>query len=251
VRRCLISPAERSQNSLRHHLSVWSLARNPHVGVECQRKTRGGLHHQLLQMLAKTEWPGESNTGRAMSEPRSTDEVLVAAFKESGQSETLNALISRHLGNVQAMVFSMVLDKADTDDLTQEVFVRAIRGISSFRGQCRFSTWLYQITMNTVRRFLRGRRRVPPMPEDGWADRVDSRAFAPEQFAIANELDGELTAAMQGLPTKLRAAIVLTSLRGLDARQAAEVEGCSIPTMHWRVHKARKILEKRLAKYLQ
>ena len=186
-----------------------------------------------------------------MIEPRSNDETLVAAFGESGQSETLNDLISCHVGKVRAMVYQMVLNEADADDLTQTVFVRAIRGISSFRGESQFSTWLYQIAMNTVRGFLRGRKSMPQASEDDLADRVDGRAFAPEQFAMAKELDGEVTAAMHGLPTKLRAAIVLTSLKGLDARDAADIEGCSTATMYWRIHKARKMLEKRLAKYLQ
>jgi RNA polymerase sigma-70 factor, ECF subfamily len=149
------------------------------------------------------------------------------------------------------MVYHMVLNKADADDLTQQVFVRAIRGISLFRGQSQFSTWLHQIAMNTVRRFLRGRKHAPPMHDDVLATRVDGRAFAPDQFAMANELDGELTAAMHSLPATLRAAIVLTSIQGLDARQAADVEGCPIATMYWRIHRARKMLEKRLAKYLQ
>ena len=186
-----------------------------------------------------------------MSEPRSTDEALLAAFKESGRSETLNDLISCHVGKVWAMVFQMVLNEADADDLTQQVFVRAIRGIPSFRGQSQFSTWLYRIAMNTVRGFFRGRKRVPPVHEDALANRVDGQAFAPEQFAMANELDGELTAAMHCLPATLRAAIVLTSLKGLDASQAADIEGCSTATMYWRIHKARKTLKKRLAKYLQ
>jgi RNA polymerase sigma-70 factor (ECF subfamily) len=186
-----------------------------------------------------------------MSEPRPTDEALIAAFAKSGRPEMLNDLISRHVGAVRAMIFAMVLNDADADDLAQEALIRAMRGISSFRGQCKFSTWLRQIAMNTVRGFFRGRKRHRPMREDAVVSPVDGRAFAPEEFAMANELNGELTDAMQGLPVYLRAAIVLTSLQGLDARAAAEVEGCTTATMYWRVHKARKMLEKRLAKYLQ
>lgn len=185
-----------------------------------------------------------------MSEPQPSDEALVAVFKESGRVETLNTLTLRHLGGVRAMVHQMILNDADADDVTQKVFVRAIRGIAGFRGQSQFSTWLYQIAMNTVRGFLRARERVQAAHKEDLAERADGRAFTPEQFAMARELDGELTVAMHGLPANLRAAIVLASFNGVDACGAAKIEGCSTATMYWRIHKARKILKKRLAKYL-
>ncbi len=185
-----------------------------------------------------------------MGEPPS-DESLVTAFTEMGQAEALNELLSRHVKDVWAFIYPMVLNEADADDLTQKVFIRATRGIASFRGHSQFSTWLYQIAVNAVRGFLRARKYTPEVRDVELIDRVDGRAFRPDQFAIANELDDEMTAAMHYLPTDLRSALVLTTLNGLDPREAADIEGCSTATIYWRVHKARKLLRKRLVKYLQ
>ena len=148
------------------------------------------------------------------------------------------------------MISQMITNDADVDDLTQEVFLRAIRNISSFRGESQFSTWLYRIAMNTTHSFLRGKSRREPATVEVPAGQVDCRASTPERLAMADELDDAITAAVGSLPPALRAALVLTTLQGLGAREAARIEGCTAATMYWRIHKARKILKKRLDKYL-
>ena len=67
---------------------------------------------------------------------------------------------------------------------------------------------------------------------------------------MAGELNGAITDAVGSLPPAQRAAVVLTTLQGLGVREAAKIEGCTTTTMYWRLHKARKILKKRLEKYL-
>ena len=90
-----------------------------------------------------------------------SDEELVASYRDCGQREALAELTERHLGKVRAMIYPMVLDRASTDDLTQEVFLRAFRGLAGFNGRVQFSTWLYRVAMNTVHSFLDRRRRSP------------------------------------------------------------------------------------------
>jgi len=148
------------------------------------------------------------------------------------------------------MISQMVLNDADADDLTQEVFLRAIRGISGFQGRSQLSTWLYRIAMNTVHNFLRRQNRRQPAPGEVLEDRADLRASTPERLAMAGELNNAITAAVGSLPPALRAAVVLTILQGLRVREAAKIEGCTAATMYWRIHKARKVLKKRLEEYL-
>ena len=148
------------------------------------------------------------------------------------------------------MISQMVINDADADDLTQEVFLRAIRGINGFQGKSRLSTWLYRIAMNTVHDFLRGQNRPQPAPGEVLEDLADLRASTPERLAIAGELNNAISAAVGSLPPTLRAAVVLTILQGLRVHEAAEIEGCTAATMYWRIHKARKILKKRLEEYL-
>jgi len=144
----------------------------------------------------------------------------------------------------------MILNESDADDLTQEVFLRAVRGLAGFRGESRFSTWLYQIAMNTTHSFLRRQGRRPPAPEAALAEKADCLDSAPDRLAMAGELDRAITVAVDSLPPALRAAVVLTMLQGMDVREAAEIEGCAAATMYWRIHKARKVLKRRLGKYL-
>jgi DNA-directed RNA polymerase specialized sigma24 family protein len=104
--------------------------------------------------------------------------------------------------------------------------------------------------MNTVRTFLAKDTRPAPASDGCLAEQVDRRVSSPEELAAASELDGAISAAMATLSPALRAAIVLTSVNGCSVGEAARTEGCPVPTMYWRVHKARKILRRRLASYL-
>ena len=183
------------------------------------------------------------------AEPSDAD--LVAAFSQAGRSDCLDELIRRHIGGVRAMVAHMVLNDADADDLTQEVFLRAARGLPSFRGDARFSTWLYGIAMNVTRGFLKRKGARVVYSSDRLPEPLNTPAPGAADELMGRELEARITAAVASLPPSLRAAIVLTSLHGLDEREAARAEGCSVPAMYWRVHAARKILKKRLRKDLE
>jgi len=90
-----------------------------------------------------------------------SDEALIAAYRDGGRPDHLDALILRYIPTVRNMLYQIVLNDADADDLTQEVFVRVANGIGRFNGTARFSTWLYRITMNQAHDFLRRRKRNP------------------------------------------------------------------------------------------
>lgn len=182
--------------------------------------------------------------------PAKSDEELVVSYQRTRRNQDLEVLLSRHVGRLRRMVYSMVLNQSDADDLTQEVFLRAIRGLPQFGGQSKFSTWLYRVAINTTHRFLKRRAgspvETPAVLREPAADRSDQ----PDQKAIQAEMQQEITTALAELSPPLRAAMVLTVLEGMPAQEAAEIEGCSRATMYWRVHRARKTLTKRLAKYL-
>lgn len=155
----------------------------------------------------------------------------------------------RHLTKVRLVVFRMVLDDAVADDLTQEVFLKAFGNLGSFRAQSQFSTWLYRVTINVVQDFLRSAK----------ASRVEFHAELPEsvataakpdQVALGSELTGEIGRALADLSPALREAIVLTVLEQLSPTEAALIEDCTVNTMYWRIHEARKQLKQRLNRYL-
>ena len=178
------------------------------------------------------------------------DDELVAAFQTTRDIRALDGLIRRYTPKVRATLYHMVLNEADADDLTQEVFLRVLNGLGQFEGRACFSTWLYRIAMNTARAFLRRQGRSPIRLSDNLAAHPDRGHQRPDQAAMAKELDADIAAALASLSGPLRAAIVLTAIHGLGGREVADIEGCSAATVYWRVYKARKILKRRLEQYL-
>lgn len=71
-----------------------------------------------------------------------SDEDLIARFRETQCRAAIDELVRRYLGNIRAMIYPMVLNHTSADDLTQEVFLRAWKGLKGFRAEARFSTWL-------------------------------------------------------------------------------------------------------------
>ncbi len=176
-----------------------------------------------------------------------SDEDLVTRFRELGCEDSAGELVRRHLRRVRAVIFPMVLDHTIADDLAQETFLRAWRGLNGFRAEAKFSTWLTRIAWNVVQDEAARRDRRPASLHE--ADPVGS-ANRPDEAVLHRELDEQIQAALTELSPKLRAAIVLTGLQQLSPEEAAELESCSISTMYWRIHEARRLLEQRLARYL-
>ena len=177
------------------------------------------------------------------------DEQLVARSQASECAESLDELLRRHLRKVRSLVFSMVLNHARADDLTQEVFLRAIRGLKSFRAEAKFSTWLFRIAWNVLQDERSQRESV--LDDAELLDALASPSDGPIRVALQRELDQQIEAGLAALSPKLRAAIVLTSMQQLGVEEAAELEGCSTATMYWRIHEARRQLQARLATYLE
>jgi len=188
-------------------------------------------------------------TGETLRAPSPSDEQLAAAYQRSGETSLLEELARRHLPKVSSLVSQIVLEPSAAEDVTQETFLRAFRRLDSFRGDSQFGTWLYRVALNTAYSHQKRRARSP-VEYHGGLHEFDTAGTSPDGRMLRAELDGQVRAALSELSPKLRAAIVLTSIHGLKAAEAAEVEGCTIATMYWRIHKARKLLHRRLKDYL-
>ena len=178
-----------------------------------------------------------------------TDEQLVVGFRDGGNMRYFDELVRRHTPRIRAVIAPMVLDETDTDDLVQQAFINAFRGIHGFRGGSKVATWLHRIAVNAAYSFLRGRQR----------NIVDAREDPPEESAAPHEvpdkqcLAQELSAAVQiaigRLSPKLRAAVSMILMNDMDVAEAARIENCPVATMYWRVHQARKELDGPLRRY--
>jgi RNA polymerase sigma-70 factor, ECF subfamily len=179
-----------------------------------------------------------------------SDEELVGLYQQSQDAQVFEELVRRRLDRIRSLIYQMVLDDAAADDLCQEVFLRAYRGLPGFHGKARFSTWLFRIAMNSTHDYLRQRKSSPvefraQLPEGG-----APLGSPPDEAALRSELEAKIESALGSLSPKLRAAIVLTSLHEKSPQEAATIEGCSTATMYWRIHKARKLLKEKLQDYL-
>lgn len=162
----------------------------------------------------------------------------------------MSELIQRHMAPVRAMVYPMVLNHADADDLVQDIFIRVNRGIHRFRKKAQFSTWLYRIAMNTTRSFLRRKYRAPEQAELEKHPAASETSPCPGDNLVHAELDRDIQQALDALPEKLRAAVVLCILQEMEPAEAAQIQQCTRATMYWRIHEARKILKNHLGHHL-
>ena len=181
-----------------------------------------------------------------MAETEPTDETLIASFKGSGRDEDLERLVRRHVPEVRRMIRAMVMSDADADDVTQEIFLNVVRGIADFRADARFTTWLYRISMNTAITFINRKRNSPVLYRESSPEEGSAPPAPREGDARREELNATLSRGMESLSPHQRSAIVLTYVRSLSGREAARIQGCPLPTFHWRLHKARQALRRQL-----
>lgn len=162
-----------------------------------------------------------------------------------GDQEAFAALVRRYQRMIYALTYRMTGSVTDAEDLTQDVFVRAHQELPGFRAEAKFSSWLYRIAVNQCLNWRRRVVRREQVHNDWHADNLNDAGTAP---ATDMALAQQVSEALQKLPAKQRAAIVLTTYDGLNHAEAARVLGCSETTVSWRVFAGRTKL-KRLLKH--
>lgn len=181
------------------------------------------------------------------------DEEL-AARAAAGDAAAFETLVSRHEGRVYRLAYRLTGSDADAQDVLQDAFLAAYRGLASFRGTARFSTWLYRIATNAALMHRRARRRRPTESLEEFLPRFDENGqHAPEAAELGaasridDLLDGKLLAekvraALERLPDLYREAFVLRDLEELDTGEVADLLGVDAATVRQRVHRARLML---------
>jgi RNA polymerase sigma-70 factor (ECF subfamily) len=182
----------------------------------------------------------------------STDEELVAR-SIGGDSESFNELILRWERPIYALAYRTIGREEDARDVCQETFLRAFRALPGFRGQAKFSSWLYRIALNLCRDWMRRERRarlVQP-PED--VDLMELAVAAEPSESIEDLVSRKDQArvverAMATLSEEQRTAIVLKEYHGLTFQEIADVVGCPLSTVKTRLYQGLTVLRRELAK---
>ncbi len=159
---------------------------------------------------------------------------------------TWDEVVRRHSARVYRLAYRLTGDRHDAEDLTQEVFVRVFRSLSSYTPGT-FEGWLHRITTNLfldgVRR--KARIRFDALPDD--AERLPSGERGPAQVYDDTHFDADVQAALDALPPDFRAAVVLCDLEGLTYEEIGAVLGIKIGTVRSRIHRGRSALRAALA----
>ena len=170
------------------------------------------------------------------------DETLVAGAI-AGDRAAFAALVERHYDYVYRVAYRLAGNRADAEDIAQEVCVRLGRAIRGFKGAGRFTTWLYALTLNAVRDMARkGAREARKAKEYGAQALIEGEVAEEPDDAAAR-----LWAAVRQLPDKQRDAVTLVYGEGLSHADAADVMGLAEPTVSWHVHEAKKRLKQMMA----
>jgi RNA polymerase sigma-70 factor (ECF subfamily) len=170
-----------------------------------------------------------------------TDADLVARVLLHDDHHAFAELVRRHQSSVRGLLRQLTrTDVALADDLGQETFLRAYKNIRSFRGEARFSTWLYRIAYNCFREEARKRKELVGIDETQLEAEPDPQSADPA-------LKHDLMHALQLLPLHERSAILLCCQNGLSHNEAARVLDIPLGTVKTNVLRGREKLKKLLA----
>lgn len=181
------------------------------------------------------------------------DRMLIDRFR-NGDSAAFEEMVSRHWDRIYGMVHQLLRNQQDAEEVTQDAFIRAHRGLANFRGDSAFSTWLYQIATNLARNrywywWRRRRDRTvsfdQPIGEDN--DTPLSEIFvgdseSPEDVTVTQELVDRIAAGMEKLSTKHREILILRNVKNQSYEEIAAILGISVGTVKSRIARARDSL---------
>jgi RNA polymerase sigma-70 factor, ECF subfamily len=181
-----------------------------------------------------------------------TDEELVAR-SIGGDANSFNELIQRWERPIYALAYRQIGREEDARDVCQETFLRAYRALSGFRGQAKFSSWLYRIALNLCRDWLRRERRTPVVQPPENMDLLDLAASREPSESIEDrvarsDLARAVERAMMLLPEEQRTAIVLKEYHGLTFQEIADVVGCPLSTVKTRLYQGLTVLRRELGR---
>ncbi|RUM94791.1 MAG: RNA polymerase sigma factor RpoE [Thiothrix sp.] len=179
-----------------------------------------------------------------------TDAELVKRVK-SGDSEAFNLLVLKYQNKIIHLVSRYVKDTHAAQDVAQEAFIKAYRGLARFRGESAFYTWLYRIAINTAKNYIVSeKRRVPEFEVDAYEaeqfgeNQALKEIASPESVLLSEEIKQQIVVTIRGLPDDLREAIILREVEGLSYEDIAESMSCPIGTVRSRIFRAREAIGK-------
>lgn len=182
--------------------------------------------------------------------PWSRDEAELVTELQGGSGAAFDWLVTHYSGSVYSLVAGMVSESCDAADITQDVFLKAFRGIRGFRRGSSLKTWLYRIAVREAlnhRRWLwRHHRQQDSIdaesPDGQTAAEIEDASRTPYDEAASHEVQQAVQQALRGVPEVFRSAVILRDLEGMSYEEAAEVLEVSVGTVKSRILRGRRLL---------
>lgn len=179
-----------------------------------------------------------------------TDEELVARSR-AGDRESFNQLVVRWERPIYALAYRVLRREDEARDICQDTFLRAYKALPGFKGQAKFSSWIYRIALNLCRDWMRRQRRTPAAQLLDDVDPVElSSAGTPtasvEDLVARRELGAIVEEAMGTLSEEQRTAIVLKEYHGLTFQEIADLQECPLSTVKTRLYQGLSQLRREL-----
>ena len=180
----------------------------------------------------------------------SSDEELVT-LSQGGDLDSFNQLVLRWERPIYALAYRVIGREEEARDVAQETFLRAFRALKGFKGQAKFSSWLYRITLNLCRDWIRREKRAPIAQTPEGIDLVElageaTPAESIEDLVGRRELGRAVSRAMALLPEEQRTAIILKEYHGLTFQEIADLLDCPLSTVKTRLYQGLSVVRRQL-----
>lgn len=186
------------------------------------------------------------------------DETRLVSELQAGSDTAFDWLVTYYHASVYNVIYGILSDRADSADVTQEVFLKAFRGIGGFRQGSSLKTWLYRIavreSLNHRRWWHRHCRNEvsidASLREDQAVAQIEDSGATPFERLAARETQSAVRSALAQLPDVYRSAVILRDLEGLSYEEVAEVLETSVATVKTRILRGRRALRELLDPFL-
>ena len=199
---------------------------------------------------------------RSRSVKREEEQLLVDRCRQ-GDRDSFAQLMKLHEKQIYNFTYRMLGSEEEAEDLTQDIFVAAFRGIRRFRGEAKFSTWLYRIALNQTRNrikylsrrnfFAKQSRRAQYREESPWENPefLADSAPTPEQLTLTKRMAAQVQECLDQIPPQARQILLLRDVQGFSYEELSEMLSLNPGTVKSRLHRARSALQKCLGDKLE
>lgn len=175
------------------------------------------------------------------------NEILLISRAQNGDREAFGALVEQYRDNVYRLAYRMCGNEYDADEAAQEAFVAAWRALPNFRGDAKFSTWLYRLTTNAAIDVMRREKRHQTVGDGEMVDLADD-ADSPQETVERTEQQEAVQKALATLSEEYREVLLLRYMEELDYAEIAEVLKLPSGTVKSRINRAKAALKTALLK---